>query len=418
MASTTFADVQNIRLSGDVRLRGYELINAGDNHTDENFITQRTRVTVEADLEDHVLVVATLKAEGLWGALNDVHTSVGAGSDGYQGQINRAWDVGLVEAYVQMNEAFYTPATLKLGRQFLNYGHGLIISSVEQEYNFDAARLVLDYYPLTIDAVYARAVQGNRWNAFGAPFDAAHNLDVVFLNGRYEMTDSIIKNVEAYFGYQIASGAGGYASPVILGLRSDMNLTEGLNTWIEGAYELGSSSGGSSDISAWLLNIGARYTLKNMQWSPVVNANYIYASGGTSGSGHNFVPWADYVDGYNGMLFAPELSNIHIINLGASVKPCENATLSLQGYYYLKADKDGFTGSNSNVDFGGIGATGFPGGGKDMGIEVDAIVGYDYSKDVRAQLVYGVFIPGHGLHTTTSFDAVAQEIRGELNVKF
>jgi len=38
------------------------------------------------------------------------------------------------------------PATLKLGRQYLQYGRGLILSSVEQEYNYDAARLVLDYY--------------------------------------------------------------------------------------------------------------------------------------------------------------------------------------------------------------------------------------------------------------------------------
>jgi len=60
------------------------------------------------------------------------------------------------EAYVQFNELFYTPATLKLGRQYLQYGRGLILSSVEQEYNYDAARLVLDYYPLTIDIVGAQ----------------------------------------------------------------------------------------------------------------------------------------------------------------------------------------------------------------------------------------------------------------------
>ena len=74
LAINTYADVQNIRISGDIRIRGYELINtAGNDDEDQvknkdNFISQRTRVTVEADLEDHILAVVTLRAEGLWGS--------------------------------------------------------------------------------------------------------------------------------------------------------------------------------------------------------------------------------------------------------------------------------------------------------------------------------------------------------------
>ena len=56
LAANSFADVQNIRLSGDIRIRGYYLGNAGgdgsDNQTriDDSFFSQRTRVSVEADL--------------------------------------------------------------------------------------------------------------------------------------------------------------------------------------------------------------------------------------------------------------------------------------------------------------------------------------------------------------------------------
>ena len=50
LAVNSFADVQNIRLSGDIRIRGYYLDNAGDNTTYDAFISQRTRVSVEADL--------------------------------------------------------------------------------------------------------------------------------------------------------------------------------------------------------------------------------------------------------------------------------------------------------------------------------------------------------------------------------
>ena len=437
LAVNTFADVQNIRLSGDIRIRAYYLADAAEKETtpetfqnDSAFISQRTRVSVEADLEDHVLVVVTLKAEGNWGTDNQVSGSSGAGTedDADNGAINRRWDLGVTEAYVQFNELFYTAATLKLGRQYLHYGRGLIISSVEQEYNYDAARLVLDYYPLTIDVVGAELVNKQ---TFGGDSSHAGSADLVFVNARYEMSDSAIKDVEAYFGW-VAQGSSGpitssrvppsflNASPWIVGLRSDVNLTEGLQTWAEGAYEGGADGSLSQGISAWLANVGGRFTIKDVQLAPVLNANYIFASGGGKGGGGTFRPWFDYADGYNGYLFAPALANIHIFNVGASIKPYENTTLSLQGYYYRKADHDTRAGSNVDVDFGGLEYTrdATQAGSSDLGWEIDTILGYDYSKDVRLQLVYGMFIPEGAYHNTPEVSAVAHEVRGEVNVKF
>ncbi len=449
LAINTFADVQNIRISGDVRIRGYYLANvAGDDDEDQaqindNFISQRTRVTVEADLEDHILIVVTLKAEGLWGQDNDADEGSGAGTgstevDDREGDyaINRRWEIGVTEAYVQFSEMFYAPMTLKVGRQYLHYGHGLIISSIEQEYNYDAARLVLDYYPLTVDLVYARLAENS---PFGSG-TSLNDVNLLFVNARYEFTDSLLKNVEAYFGYiinnegsgaaashptrippigSIASGSGD--SPLIIGLRSDMNITENFQLWIEGAYEFGSASAGTTEnISAWLGNVGGKFSLKDVQMTPVFNFNYIYASGGGSEGEHAFRPWFDYVDGYNGYLFMPLLSNIHIFNLGASIMPSENTSFSLQAYYYLQADKGAGGGaglrSNRNVDFGGLGYSPRT-SSRDLGWEFDAIFGYDYSKDVRFQLVYAVFIPENGF-TTYSSDALAHLLRGEINARF
>jgi hypothetical protein len=442
LTSKTFADVQNIRISGDIRIRGYYL-NGEDgaqvlgvlpvhNNEDASFISQRTRVSVEADLEDHVLVVVTLKAEGDWGEDSSAGTS-GAGTPSGE-KINRLWDTGITEAYVQFNELFYTPATLKLGRQYLHYGRGLIISSTEQEYNYDAARLVLDYYPLTIDLVGAELVNNQ---SFGGASTHAGASDLLFVNARYELSDSAIKDVELYFGWvsstrpEGAAGpitssrvpplAGG-SSPLIVGLRSDMNLTEGLQTWIEGAYEFGADGTiAGHTISAVLFNLGGRYTFKDVQWAPVFNAGYTFASGGGKGNeAGSFRPWFDYADGYNGYVFMPALSDLHIFNAGASVKPYENTTLSLQAYYYYKADLDGFAGSNGNVDWGGTTWSTLPTGtasGRDLGAEIDGILGYDYSKDVRLQLVYGVFVPG-GAYTDFGVSRCVNEVRGEVNVKF
>jgi len=450
LASRSFADVQNIRLSGDIRIRGYFLDSTGLNDpTDttsgqkdgnEAFISQRTRVSVEADLEDHVLVVVTLAAEGMWGAGANTAQDAGAGLGGFNAAtgtvggnpaINHKFDVGIDEAYVQLNELFYTPATLKLGRQYLHYGHGLIISSVEQEYNYDAGRLVLDYYPLTIDLVGAELVNNQSFAATPSHLGAS---DLLFVNARYELSDSAIKNVEAYFGWvsQSSSGLGGPgtgptafpgvppttggASPMIIGLRTDINPADAVQMWAEGAYEFGADGANSDkDLSAGIFNLGAKFTMKDTQWVPAINGNYIFATGGGKDSDGNFAPWFDYAEGYNGYLFEPSLSNIHIFNVGASVKPYENTTLAFQTYYYMKASNGNNAGSNGNVDFGGIANT--PAADRDLGWELDGILGYDYSKDVRAQLVYGAFIP-QGAYEHAGFSRTAEEVRAELNVKF
>lgn len=466
MTSSTFADVQNIRLSGDVRVRGYYLKNAngvsgvlagfnGDiNKRDNAWIQQRTRVKIEADLEDHVLVVVTLKADGVWGSQDLVESGINPNKR------DRTWSVGISEAYIQLNELFYSPATLKIGRQYLNYGHGLILSSVDQTYNFDAGRLVLDFYPFTIDLVGAKLADNA---GFGPQLTKLSPLgqeghggnDLLFVNARYEAKDSILKNVEAYFGWaaRASSGPGinladftppGYgvgmplysptaqqASPWIVGLRGDLAPIKGLQVWFEGAYEGGQGptglTGTERNLSAFLANVGAKYTFTDVKFQPSVNVNYTYASGGgTEGVNNNtaFVPFFDTVEGYNGYLFQPSLSNIHILNLGASIKPSKNTSVAVQGYYYLKADNDTYAGSNQYIDAGGLTSLSqYQIDKRELGAEVDGIFGYDYSKDVRFQLIYAAFIPGRAFSAASlagdpGVDRVAHMVRGEVNVKF
>jgi len=157
---------------------------------------------------------------------------------------------------------------------------------------------------------------------------------------------------------------------------------------------------------------------------PSIHAEYIYASGGGSGYGNSFIPFFPSFNSYNGYLFCPLISNIHIFNVGASVKPAKNVTLGLEGYYYLKADSmsSAFVDWRQQ-DFGGIaGGSSFSGlsGASEIGWEIDGICGYDYSKDVRFQLVYAIFLPDRAVKQMTPYgtSATAHMIRGEVNVKF
>lgn len=436
LAALTFADVQNIRISGDVRLRGYYLNSAGvdlaggtfqQTPGDTQLFVQRTRVSLAADLADHVLVVVTLKTDGIWGQTAGLSLAPG----------NKTWAVGIDEAYVQLRELFASPATLQIGRQFLNYGTGLIISSFDQDYNFDAGRLVLDYHPVTIDLVAAQLVSGQTF--------VAHPLggqsDLLFLNAKYEASGSAVKAVEGYFGWasQTASHSHAFSldangpSPLLTGLRIDLAPAKGLTAALEGAYEFGDSglpAGFANNISAFIANAVVKYSLAGVTWSPAFNAAYTYAQGGGSSGRHDFVPWFDMAEGYNGSVFAPALDDIQIFNLGAAVKPWANTTLAVQGYYYLRAARGSDVWSNPDADLGGPAFVNLteaaiavnsasanilnsPG----LGWEGDAILGYDYSKAVRCQLVYGAFIPdGQSFRGVAAH--VVHEVRGELTVKF
>ena len=431
-AASAVAEVQGIRLSGDIRLRGYLLNSAGADVAGgtfvqtagtAQFVVQRTRVTVAADLAEQVLAVVTLKAAGNWGQLS---------SD----QAGRTWNIGVAEAFVQFRELFGTPATLAAGRQYLNYGTGLILSSFDQLYSFDAGRLVLDYQPLTIDLVCAQTANDQS----GAATPVGGQSDLVFVNAKYEARGSVVPVVEGYFGWAPQSGSpqkfalsANSPSPLLVGLRADLALAEGLTASVEGAYEFGDAGlpvGNTKNLSAFLANAVVKYRLQNVAWAPVLNAAYTYAQGGGSGLRHDFVPWFDMAPGYNGYVLAPALSNIQIFNLGAAVQPAANLTLAAQGYYYLRADSGSDVFSNPNADFGGpafvnnlnnaIGAGSAAASilnAREVGWEMDAIVGYDYSQAVRCQLVYGAFIPN-----AQSFQGIAahvvNEIRGELTVKF
>jgi len=438
LAASTFADVQNIRLSGDIRIRGYladeanQQLKTAGSAQDTQFITQRTRVNLEADLEDHVLVVVTLQAQGIWGK-SDAVAANGASS---------RWNVGVSEAYVQLRELFYSPATLKVGRQELNYGTGLIISSVDQMYTFDAGRLVLDYHPLTIDIVGAQLANVTTFSQN----DPQAQSDMLFLNAKYEVNNSVVKNIEGYYGWQSHMRGTPGPSPMLLGLRTDLTPVENLTASLEGAYEFGNADATppawalekDSTISAYLLNAALKYTFKGVAWTPAVNASYTYASGDSNAglahgvasaqsiynNRHSFVPWFGMAEGYNGYVFAPALSNIQIFNLGVSAKPSANTTLALQGYYYLKADRNGAVSSDVNANLGGLGVLTGYNDSRDVGAEIDAIVGYDYSKDVRCQLVYGAFLPKGAFQNQTNIGSangvshVVNEVRGEITVKF
>ncbi len=210
IAAPSFAAVQNIKVSGSIEERAifmnnFDLRNKGEesmdprigltgavgsgnsiNEDSDDFVLSTIRVGVESDLTDNVSAAIVLANQARWGDA--------AG----------ATDVDVNKAYITLKEFFYQPLTLKIGRQDLMFGTGLIIgpgifrdpsgafpvaradnrmdpiTSVNtgavtpvsgmmgEQYSistyYDAIRATLDFDPWTIDGIYAKIVETDTGN--------------------------------------------------------------------------------------------------------------------------------------------------------------------------------------------------------------------------------------------------------------
>ena len=108
-----FAEVQNIKVSGDITLRDFArngITLDGTLGGDERFFTSTARLRFDADLTDNVSAVLALFNERDWGrdAANQT-------------------DVNIEQAYITLKEYFYEPLTIRIGRQPLWFGKGMIV---------------------------------------------------------------------------------------------------------------------------------------------------------------------------------------------------------------------------------------------------------------------------------------------------
>ncbi len=91
---------------------------------------------------------------------------------------------------------------------------------------------------------------------------------------------------------------------------------------------------------------------------------------------------------YYGEVFDPELSNISIWTLGFGIRPTKNTSFDLVYHYYTRVKKDGPLGDHE-VD------ADLTGNDRQLGQEIDIILGVRVKKNVRLALTEGVFRPGN-----------------------
>ena len=431
VASPAYADVQNIKVSGDIQVFGvyrdnYDLEDArvlkgdgtiGDYAAEDtdSFLMSVIRLRVDADLTDNVSACIRLAN------LRDWDTDATANSD--------TENIILDLANITLKEMLYSPLTLIIGRQELNYGNSLIVghgryqdpnNSIEYNdlsplHGYDAIRAILDYDPWTLDLIAAKIEEGDDDANQGRDDDQdlyGVNLGYRFANYEAEMEGYFFaKRDESYDLTVTASGSpsDGRAfeenEVYTLGIRGSFVPTENLTLSGEIAGQWGEISdqqAGPDDLpltrdrDAMMGNAVAEYAFANTRFSPVLGAEYLYLSGEESGSAGDYEAWdpmyrgkiMGYIRDYlgDGNLYTTNdptdtsgWTNQHTIKAACGLDLGELVDgLSIDmAYLHYWFDEEPVAAADNEI-----------------GNEVNMKLTYDYTEDVQFALVGAWFNPG------------------------
>lgn len=455
LSGTAYAEVQNIKVSGDIDLKGVSHINydlkeknrnfshegtggfdAITNDDNERFFLSTVHVQVDADLTDNVSTSVRLLNQRKW----DAQTA--------------AFDnVNIDNAYVTLREFLYSPLTIIAGRQDLNYGTGFIVGAgrladpegvfpssattgaqaTGQEYSaynsFDAIRAILDFAPLTVEGLIAK----NNETGVLTNDEDLYGLIVNYKLDRWEA------EIEPYWFFlndesgartvtvnDAALGAAARAYEVnrvhTVGIRGAATPIENLRLNGEVAHQFGelidtgtaatvaSANYQERDRDAWGADLYANYTWAQVPWTPATGVGWVFFSGEepeaengvlgvarTLGQGDEFNAWDS--------IYRGSFTNYIQSFLGGQDAPANlyttldrNDTGAATNRHYLYFDASAKPMKDVTL-WGRYTRSWFdesprPGRDDHAGDEVDVKVLYDYTEDVQLSAFGGWFLPG------------------------
>ena len=391
--------MSNLFVGAELRTRAFwtenlsDLTDSGTTETDDDgnvsavdddygYIEQRVRLTSEAELDGGVFVKLTIEGLGKWGDETD------------------GWDAKVVEAAVSLKGIRDTAWSATLGRQYLHFGQGLLISANELEIEHDAILIVGEYLPWTISVAAIKAVEND-----------ADDLNVYLVDLDWNKAESTV-SAGGYIILLDDSRDDSDREPIAIGVRGGYNPANGLALRGEFVYETGDEA--TLDKKAWALDLGATYMI-DTSWSPMLKLNYVYATGDENaddGDDEAFDPLFNYTR--YGEAFSPDVSNIQIITAGVALQPSDVTTVSLDWFYYTQNEAAAMSMANPRITDAGVTAM-TTGDDDELGYELDLGIRHDYTEKVTASMVVALFVPGDA-YGSDADDAL--EIKGTILVSF
>jgi hypothetical protein len=447
IAFSAYAEVQNVKVGGDILMQGLSQHNfglsksttAGDKENDmSNRFLTHVRLNVSADLTDNVSAVVRLLNERAWGL--ERYTGTGTGDVS-------STSIDLDLAYVTLKEFLYSPLTIKVGRQEIKFGNGMVIGSGttltniagdtvgETAYangvgknerlrkSFDALRATLDYSPLVVDLLYAKMDDGSNSNR-------NDNIDIYGINAAYKINKKA--SVEGYIFSKVdgktneantiaTAGKTGKTNQVhTIGILGRLEPIANLKTSLEMAGQVGERTPTLTDRStqrrAYAIQALADYAFKKVKFTPALGTTLSYFSADNQRSDKVYRAWDAMQEGQSPNIFTNYFTqtSVMVVNLRGSMKPVSDVTLSANyGYYHFpsRLNETGIiNGYNGSTGTAILAMT----ESKDGGSALDLGAKYDYTEDVQFGLDIGTFFPGRAFVDSRS----AIEVMPYMKVTF
>ncbi|MBN1872215.1 MAG: alginate export family protein [Candidatus Omnitrophica bacterium] len=431
-----YAETQSIKLSGDLAVRyisrdNYDF-NAQDDETadtDASYFMTNAEVQLDADLTDNVAVTIRMVNQHDWNVSDiteatnnhtdyDPNGAISAG--GLDGPLDNygEFDVLVDLAYVTLKEFFFTPLTVRIGKQDLWFGKGFIIGANYEDPNgqisadeftsftsFKAIRATWDMEPWTFDGVFAQIEENE--------VQADDDEQLYGINVGVDLSEYKNAEVELYYWYVKDDEIPNYNTSRenrihCVGARGSYDPHEDITLWGEIAYQGGNYIANAVQEQprlrhAWAADIGIESRLWEEQyaWRPVIGAEYIFYSGQNdhdpTGLGEDWHGWDRMFRGKvdsaihewynvfytNGMPTTDRAdTNLHQLILMGTIQPMDNLTVDGR-YIRFRAHENAF-------DYG-VGAGQQE---KHIGDELDVELTYEYTEDVTFGLLTAWFWSG------------------------
>lgn len=250
LAATAFAE-SDVKVGGEIRLRDQWQNNSdynkdlGDGH---NYIVQRTRLNVDAKIDEKTKAYVSLQNNRNWGFGSGIDSTV-------PGKTGNGDTVSVYQAYVQLDKLFDQPLTFKAGRQKIALGNHRLVGANDWGIGQTFDAWILAY---NNDAVSAALFSNTATDGNGAAGTDTKNNGL--LNGLYVTVKSVpVTSLDVYAIQKYAIASQG-ENLMTFGVRAN-GAAAGFDWDAEAALQSGDSSATvkkSGANAVWLL---AGYTI-------------------------------------------------------------------------------------------------------------------------------------------------------------
>ena len=193
-------------------------------------------------------------------------------------------------------------------------------------------------------------------------------------------------------------------SRFFFGAQASGTIASNLEFWLESAVVTGRASGRDIlgygfDILGYGFDIGTTYIWRMHPGRPSVTMGFAFGSGddgqgtdtafrqtGLQRNTHRFGGVTKFQ--YYGEVLDPELSNLGILTVGAGIRPTKRSSVDLFYHrYFQHRAQDGFRDVAIDRVPQGI--------RRNIGDEIDLVVGIRDIEDVAVEIIGGIFLPGN-----------------------